>query len=83
MLVILDQCNIGLAREPNGGFVLKMTDNEGMPPELALLLPVETKDVAYQLVDGIVEILGPRVHVSDLQSMKKETQNAGLETPHQ
>lgn len=75
MLVILDTCNIGLAKHPSGGFVLKIADVEGLPENCHLMLPVEGKEAAYELVDGIIELLGPRVHTSDLADLRKELSN--------
>lgn len=78
MLVVLDTCNLSVAKHPSGGFVLNMTNIEGAPQGMSIMLPVEGKDTSYELIDGIVEVLGPRVATADLQSMKSEVKNAGL-----
>ena len=80
MLVILDTCNIGVRKEPQGGLVILLTDIEGFPGN-SFMIPIEGKDRAQELINGMQEALGPKL-AADMRDMRKEVQNAGLEIPH-
>lgn len=78
MLVIWEDCTIGVGKEPTGGVTLKFGNIEGLP-NIDILVPV-TKDTAKDLFNGMAEVMGPRVVLADLNDMKKETRDAGLGT---
>lgn len=56
MLLVFDTCNIGVAKEPSGGFILKLTGIEGFPG-IDILVPVEGKEQAGKVHAAIGELI--------------------------
>lgn len=69
MLLILDQCSIGVRKEPQGGIVFVLSEIQGLP-DTNIMVPIEGKDRAQELIDGVQETIGPRVHTANLQDLK-------------
>ena len=40
MLVVLDSCNIGIGKEPSGGFTIRLSEIEGLKVELEIGWPI-------------------------------------------
>lgn len=56
MLLIFDTCNISVAKEPSGGFILKLTGIEGFPG-IDVLVPIEGKEQAGKVHSAIGDII--------------------------
>lgn len=79
MLIVLDTCNIAVSKNPEGGFMLRLSGIEGFPADNTVLLPVAEQS-ANALHDAISKILNkPQIHLPTEQdynmSKIKETRH--------
>lgn len=58
MLLVVDTASIGVAPEPTGGVTFKVSNIEGLDPNIVLLLPIAGHDGAHALIDGMLEAMG-------------------------
>lgn len=56
MLLIIDTCAVQVAKEPTGGFTLKLTAIDGLPG-IDLVIPI-VKESAEQLLEGARKTMG-------------------------
>jgi hypothetical protein len=68
---VIDHCNVGVKKEPNGGVVFVFTDIVGLEG-ISLMVPFEGKETAQACCDQIQELIGPRIQ-ADLNDMRRMT----------
>lgn len=81
-LLVLDSSAVGVSKAPNDGFVIQLSEIDGLPEGLKIMIPFEQPN-ATEVYDAIGDALGhvkKKSVVADLSTMRQETARHGLNT---
>jgi hypothetical protein len=67
VLLVLDTCNLGVGREPTGGFTIIATEIEGLPG-LKLMFPI-ARDAGEKVLEEARKVMGSSIVTYDQGDM--------------
>lgn len=74
-LVVIDDSNVGIGIAPDNGFVIKLTEIEGFPEGLQILIPFEGEraQVICENINHVMGKGGPKVEIASPSDLARET----------
>lgn len=70
-LLILDDCSIGIGPNPEGGFLVKLTNIAGFPEGLDVLIPFQNGEWAYEQI-RVAMSRSPKIETASPTQMRRE-----------
>ena len=81
-LLVLDSSSIGVSKGPNKGFVIQLSEIDGFPPGMKIMIPFEAEH-ADEVYEAIADALDKTVQVQTATpgDLERTVKQSGLIIP--